>query len=83
MSKKIISIVLAVMLMVSMISVAMVSASAEVDANGRYAAAEDVDTNRYFFYMPDDWYNEYTSTAGVYWWDGTDACPTWQDMYAM
>ena len=35
MSKKIISIVLAVMLMVSMISVAMVSASAEVDANGR------------------------------------------------
>ena len=33
--------------------------------------------NRYYFYMPDDWKNEYTDTAGVYWWEGSDACATW------
>ncbi len=33
--------------------------------------------NRYFFYMPDYWYNEYAYTAGIYWWDGTDACTQW------
>ncbi len=30
--------------------------------------------NRYFFLMPEDWYNEYTDTAGIYWWEGTDHC---------
>lgn len=33
--------------------------------------------NRYFFYMPDYWYNEFAYTAGIYWWDGTDACTQW------
>ena len=36
-----------------------------------------VDTNRYYFYMPDEWKNEYTETAGIYWWDGTDSCSAW------
>ena len=37
-------------------------------------AAKAVGFNRYFFLMPDEWSNEYTSAAGIYWWDGTDAC---------
>ncbi len=44
------------------------------DNSGEYNPPEGVETNRYYFYMPDEWYNEYTDTAGVYWWDGTDAC---------
>lgn len=28
---------------------------------------------RYYFLMPDEWYNEYTGTAGIYWWLGTDS----------
>ena len=74
MSKKIISVVLAVMLMISMISVAMVSVSAQVDADGRYVPGEGTETYRYYFYMPDDWTSEFTSEAGVYWWAGTDNC---------
>ncbi len=33
--------------------------------------------NRYYFYMPESWYNEYATCAGIYWWDGTDACFVW------
>lgn len=35
--------------------------------------------NRYFFLAPGDWYNEYkyTCTAGIYWWEGADACTEW------
>ncbi len=38
---------------------------------------EEKTTNRYYFYMPEIWRNEYTDTAGIYWWDGTDACDSW------
>ena len=38
---------------------------------------EETGTNRYYFYMPEVWKNKYTSTAGIYWWDGTDACESW------
>ncbi|MBR3971886.1 MAG: dockerin type I repeat-containing protein [Ruminococcus sp.] len=27
--------------------------------------------NRYFFYLPKSWENEYTQTAGIYWFEGT------------
>ncbi len=77
MSKKIISLLLAIMLTVSMVAVAAVSVSAEVDDENRYYPAEGTDTNRYYFYMPSDWYNDYAYTAGIYWWGGTDACPSW------
>ncbi len=34
-------------------------------------------TNTYYFYMPDGWRNTYANTAGIYWWEGTDACSSW------
>lgn len=37
-------------------------------------------TNRYFFCMPEKLWiegNPYTQTAGIYWWEGTDACESW------
>ncbi len=73
MSKKIISLLLAVMLTVSMVAVAAVSVSAETDEQGRYYPGEGIETNRYYFYMPSDWCNEYAETAGIYWWDAPDS----------
>lgn len=29
---------------------------------------------RYFFMMPDDWFNEYTDGAGIYWFEGSENC---------
>ena len=38
-------------------------------------------TNRYYFYMPESWLNDYSAdtgnTAGIYWWDGTHAHNSW------
>ncbi len=82
MSKKVISLLLSLMLVVSMVAVAAVSVSAEVDGEGRYTPAEGVDTNRLFFYMPSDWYNDCAETAGVYWWTGTETAPTWPGFLA-
>lgn len=74
MKKKIFSLILAVVLVVSMMTVAMVSVSASIDENGRYVPSTK-DTYRYYFYMPNSWKNSYTTDtyAGVYWWGGTDA----------
>ena len=71
MSKKIISILLAVVLAVSMFAVAAVSVSAK-ETVGKYEPSEGVETNRYYFYMPSDWNNGYGNHAGIYWWEGTD-----------
>lgn len=38
---------------------------------------EEKTTNRYYFYMPSIWKNKHSDTAGIYWWDGTDACESW------
>lgn len=74
MKKKILSIIIAVALIASALTVAMVSASAKV-VNGRYEPTAE-NTYRYYFYMPKDWENIYTQStiAGVYWFGGTDAC---------
>lgn len=74
MKKKIFSLILAVVLVASMMTVAMVSVSALTDENGRYVPSTE-DTYRYYFYMPNSWKNSYTqdTIAGVYWWGGTDA----------
>lgn len=77
MSKKIISLFLTVILAVSMFAVAAVSVSAEVDEQGRYIPSEGVDTYKYYFYMPSDWYNDCASQAGVYWWIGSDSPSAW------
>lgn len=80
MSKKIISVILTLMLLASTAVMATVSASA---AEGEYydpqpyVASDDaaqVGTYRYFFLLPNDWKNEWTESAGIYWWAGTDAC---------
>lgn len=74
--KKLTSIFLAALLAFSMTAVSFESVSAIVDENGCYVPGENVicGTNRYYFAMPNNWLNEYTDTAGVYWWSGTDAC---------
>ena len=77
MSKKIISLLLTLMLTVSMVAVAAVSVSAEVDEQGRYTPSEGIETNRYYFYMPSDWYNDCAFDAGIYWWLGSDAPTAW------
>ena len=81
MSKKIISLMLAMALSASMVAVAAVSVSADTDSDGNYVPSEGTETYRYYFYMPQRWENEFTTTAGAYWWEGTDYCETWQDMY--
>lgn len=81
MSKKIISLMLAMALSASMVAVAAVSVSADTDSDGNYVPSEGTETYRYYFYMPQRWENEFTTSTGAYWWEGTDACETWQDMY--
>ncbi|MBE6794807.1 MAG: hypothetical protein E7532_07695 [Ruminococcaceae bacterium] len=71
MSKKLMSVILVAVLVLSMGTVAMAS----VSADELPAKAEGY--NRYYFYMPESWYNEYATTAGIYWWEGTDKCSTW------
>ena len=39
--------------------------------------APKLETNRYYFYMPNDWENKLTKDAGIYWWEGTNSCNSW------
>ena len=73
MSKKILSIVLALVMVLAMSTVALVSVSADLADLPEKAEG----TKRYFFYMPEQWKNDYAYTAGIYWWEGTDACSAW------
>ena len=74
--KKMTSLLLAFVMVISMGIVSIESVSAAIDDNGAYVPDESVTcgTHRYYFAMPKEWYNEYTDTAGVYWWDGSDLC---------
>ena len=55
MSKKVISLLLAVMLTMAMIAVAAVSVSADTDDEGRYVPSEGTKTYRIYFYKPAYW----------------------------
>lgn len=33
--------------------------------------------NRYFFLVPEDWFNEHTDSIGIYWWDGSEKPDSW------
>ncbi|MBQ9742900.1 MAG: hypothetical protein IJV88_04415 [Ruminococcus sp.] len=73
MTRKTISLILTFLMMLSLFSLSFGTVSADVAelpevAQGCY---------RYFFLMPQEWYNQYTDCAGVYWYEGTDACETW------
>ena len=77
MSKKILSVVLVLVLLVATAAVSVSAAAGEYYEPKTYvptADAVEVGQNRYFFLLPDDWKNEFTESAGVYWWDGTDPC---------
>lgn len=77
MTKRIVSLLLAVVLVCAMATVAVVSVSAAVDKDGCYVPSASIKkTQRLYFLMPDDWYNtKYNITgAGAYWWGGPDAC---------
>ena len=74
MKKRILSVILATVLTGSIAAISAISASAVLEPTGEYTPGEGIETNRYYFHMPTDWYNEHTTTAGMYWWDGTDAC---------
>ena len=50
MSKKIISLMLAMALSASMVAVAAVSVSADTDSDGNYVPSEGTETYRYYFY---------------------------------
>ncbi len=63
-------------------SVATVGVSAATDAEGRYEHTDSkVSTRRVWFYMPSDWYNDFSKqtgdTAGMYWWGGTGSGNPW------
>lgn len=77
MSKKLISLLLAVMLTVSMVAVAAVSVAAQTNEDNQYVPGPSVDTQRVYFMMPTDWNNDCSTGAGVYWWENTDSCPSW------
>lgn len=74
MSKKIVSIVLALVLLVATAVVSVSAAVGEYYEPKTYEPKAEVDRYRYFFLLPDDWKNEYTESAGAYWWDGTESC---------
>ncbi len=74
MKKRILSVILAAVLTGSMAAISAISASAILEPTGEYTPGEGIETNRYYFFMPDSWYSEHSDTAGMYWWQGTDAC---------
>ena len=77
MSKKLISIILSCVLVLSLAVVGVIGVSAAVDKDGRYVPSESVkETNRVYFLMPESWKSEKfgATSAGAYWWNGSDPC---------
>lgn len=76
MKKKLVSLLLAGSMVASMGALATVSASAIIDENGAYVPGDNVTcgTNRYYFALPKTWECEFSTVAGAYWYNGTDAC---------
>ncbi len=75
-SRRVLSLFISASFVFSTSALSVNSVFAAVDENGCYVPDSSVETNRYYFAMPDDWYNENTDTAGIYWWSGGDACGT-------
>lgn len=77
MFKRVLSIIMAVLLLGATAAISVSAVEGEYYDPKPYVPSDDakaVGFNRYFFLMPDDWNNEYTSSAGIYWWDGADPC---------
>ena len=75
--KKMLCIILTMLIIISTAVVGVSAVSGAYYEPKLYVPSEpakEVGQNRYFFLMPDDWKNEFTESAGAYWWDGTDRC---------
>ena len=84
--RKTISILLAVIMVCSAFGVMPLTASAnsgqKINPLITDVITDTEDTNTYYFYMPEEWRNEYNdhstnkeeASAGIYWSEGTDNC---------
>lgn len=76
MRKKLLSVVLAGALSVSVIAGSAISASATRNADDTYSPSAGVETLTYKFAMPGVWTSEVTekqnNACGIYWWGGSD-----------
>ena len=77
MTKKILSVLLAVVMVLAMGTVALVSVSADLTD----LPEKEEGMNRYYFYMPDAFLNDFTAetgnTAGIYIWEGSLVTSAW------
>ena len=77
--KKLISVTLAAVMLISMSAIGLTGVSAIINDNGTYYPSEGIKTNTYYFAMPGLWHNDYwaenENCAGVYWWTGADDAP--------
>ena len=76
MTKKLISMLLSIAMVLSVAVVGITGVSAAIDSDGRYVPSEGVETHRIYFLMPESWKSEKfnASEAGAYWWNGSDPC---------
>ena len=82
MTKKLISMLLSIAMVLSVAVVGITGVSAAIDNDGRYVPSEGVEeTHRIYFLMPESWKSEeFNATeAGAYWWNGSDACGSFGD----
>lgn len=88
MTKKILSVILAMLMVFSASAFSFISMSAEamdetsaltptVSDSLKQLPEVKEGCNRYFFLMPDDWNNEYSDGAGIYWWEGSETPDEW------
>ena len=76
MTKKLISMLLSIAMVLSVAVVGISGVSAAIDNDGRYVPSEGTATKRLYFVMPESWKNEKfgADSAGSFWWNGSDAC---------
>ena len=76
MTKKLISMLLSIAMVLSVAVVGISGVYAAIDNDGRYVPSEGTATNRLYFVMPESWKNEKfgADSAGIFWWNGSDAC---------
>ena len=74
MTKKLISMLLSIAMVLSVAVVGISGVSAAVDSDGRYVPSEGVETHRIYFAMPNSWKSaKYgADSAGIFWWNGSD-----------
>lgn len=76
MTKKLISMLLSIAMVLSVAVVGISGVYAAIDSDGHYVPSEGTATKRLYFVMPESWKNEKfgADSAGIFWWNGTDAC---------